>query len=43
MEGPVLLSGGTHGIHLADIPVLISLPAVVNAVARLVARGRSTI
>lgn len=41
MEGPVLLSRGTHGLHLADVPVVISLPAVVIAAGRLLARRRS--
>ncbi len=42
MEGPVLLSRGTHGLHLADVPVVISLPALVIAAGRLLALRRST-
>ncbi|MBA2560164.1 MAG: hypothetical protein H0V07_09815 [Propionibacteriales bacterium] len=29
MEGPVLVSAGSHGIHLADVPVLLTVPALV--------------
>jgi hypothetical protein len=42
MEGPVLLSRGTHGLHLADVPVVISLPALAIGAGRLLARRRST-
>jgi hypothetical protein len=38
MEGPVLVSRGTHGLHVADIPVAISAVAVAVAVVRLVVR-----
>jgi hypothetical protein len=40
MEGPVLVSRGTHGIHLADIPVVITVPSLVVAAARLWWRRR---
>jgi hypothetical protein len=40
MEGPVLISRGTHGVHVADIPVLISFAAIVVAVVRLVTQRR---
>jgi hypothetical protein len=35
MEGPVLVARGTHGVHLADIPVAITLAAAALAAARL--------
>jgi len=35
MEGPVLLAVGSHGLHLADVPVVVTLPAVIIAAARL--------
>ncbi len=41
-EGPVLISRGTHGLHLADVPVVVSGAAIVIAVARLVAQRRAT-
>jgi hypothetical protein len=41
MEGPVLLRRGTHGIHLADVPVAISLLTILIAAARLLYRRRA--
>ena len=35
MEGPVLVARGSHGIHLADVPVALTLLAVTVAVLRL--------
>jgi hypothetical protein len=35
MEGPVLVSRGSHGLHVADVPVVIAFVAVVIAGARL--------
>ena len=42
MEGPVLIARGTHGLHLADVPVAVSGVAVVIAIARLVVQRRAT-
>ncbi len=41
MEGPTLVEMGSHGIHLADIPVLVTAPALVIAAGRLWLRRRS--
>ena len=41
MEGPVLMSRGTHGLHLADVPVVISGADAVIAAARLLAQRRA--
>jgi hypothetical protein len=38
MEGAVLASAGSHGIHVADVPVLVALPSTALAAARLVVR-----
>jgi len=40
MEGAVLASAGSHGIHVADVPVLVTLPSTALAAARLVAQRR---
>jgi hypothetical protein len=42
MEGPVLLSRGDHGLHLADVPVAIGLAAILVAGIRLLIRHRSS-
>ncbi len=42
MEGPTLISRGTHGLHLADVPVVITLALAGVAALRLVLRRRST-
>lgn len=42
MEGPVLLTSGTHGLHQADIPVVVVLAAAGAATLRLVLRRRRT-
>ena len=42
MEGPTLVSRGTHGLHFADVPVVIALALAGVAVLRLVLRRRST-
>ena len=41
MEGPTLVSRGTHGLHLADVPVVIALALAGVAALRLVLRRRS--
>lgn len=41
MEGPTLISRGTHGLHVADVPVLIALAAAGAATLRLVLRRAS--
>lgn len=38
MEGAVLASAGSHGIHLADVPVLVTLPSAALSAARLLVR-----
>lgn len=40
MEGAVLASVGSHGIHVADVPVLVTLPSTALAALRLVMRRR---
>ncbi|MBA2558374.1 MAG: hypothetical protein H0V07_00505 [Propionibacteriales bacterium] len=35
MDGPTLVSRGTHGIHLGDVPVLVTLPAALTSALRL--------
>jgi hypothetical protein len=40
MEGPTLISRGTHGLHLADLPVVIALALAGVAALRLVLRRR---
>lgn len=35
MEGPVLVERGSHGVHLADVPVLVTLPALAIGAGRL--------
>ena len=42
MEGPVLVSRATHGLHLADVPVVVALAAAAAAAVRLVLRSRRT-
>lgn len=41
MEGPVLVSRGSHGVHLADLPVAIGLAATAVGAVRLLFRARS--
>lgn len=41
MEGPVLVSRGAHGLHLADLPVVIALVTAAAAALRLLRRRRS--
>lgn len=41
MEGPVLIARGSHGIHLADIPVVVTLPPIIIGAARLWLRSRA--
>ncbi len=40
MEGPVLVSRGSHGLHLADVPVVLVWLAALAAAARLWWRSR---
>jgi hypothetical protein len=42
MEGPVLLTSGSHGLHQADLPVLVVLAAAGASTLRLVLRRRRT-
>jgi len=42
MEGPVLVSRGTHGLHLADLPVVVAFAAAGAAALRLAIRSRRT-
>ena len=42
MEGQVLISRGTHGLHMADLPVVIAIAGAGAAVVRLVLRRRRT-
>lgn len=41
MEGPVLVSRGTHGIHLADVAVLATVPGILVAAVTLALRRRA--
>jgi hypothetical protein len=41
MEGPTLVARGTHGVHFADVPVVIWFALAGVAALRLVLRGRS--
>ena len=41
MEGPTLISRGTHGLHVADVPVVVALAAAGAAALRLVLRATS--
>lgn len=41
MEGPVLVSRGTHGIHLADVAVIATLPGIAVAIVTLALRQRA--
>ncbi len=41
MEGPVLISRGTHGIHLADVPVLVTTPALLICAVQLLLRRQA--
>lgn len=38
MEGPTLVSWGTHGLHLADVPVLVAGAGAALAALRLLLR-----
>ena len=40
MEGAVLARAGSHGVHVADVPVLVTLPSMALAAARLLVRRR---
>lgn len=40
MEGPVLVSSGTHGIHVADLPVIAAVATGSVAAVRLALRRR---
>lgn len=40
MEGPTLVMSGSHGLHLADIPVLVAAAAAGVGALRLVLRRR---
>jgi hypothetical protein len=42
MEGPTLVKHGTHGLHLADLPVIVALAAACAAALRLVLLRRRT-
>jgi hypothetical protein len=42
MEGPVLVTRGSHGLHFADLPVIVALAAGGAAALRLVRRRRHT-
>lgn len=40
MEGPTLVVRGGHGLHLADVPVLVTVPALALGTVRLWLRRR---